>query len=126
MYCFDTAIVIDASPVPNNQILPYVLAPGSTFQRGCFDPCDCLLGPERPMIGTFALVPLMEELYLSEFAVVNVEWHVLFSSGSDSIPISGFGVYQLLGDFTIQHRLVYEVLPYERVVHILRMWTHYE
>lgn len=27
---------------------------------------------------------------------------------------------------TIQHRLVYEVLPDEGVVHILRMWTHYE
>ena len=26
----------------------------------------------------------------------------------------------------IQHRLVYEVLPDEGGVHILRMWTHYE
>ncbi|MDO5698289.1 MAG: Txe/YoeB family addiction module toxin [Dermatophilus congolensis] len=26
----------------------------------------------------------------------------------------------------IQHRLVYEVLPEDRVVHVLRMWTHYE
>lgn len=26
----------------------------------------------------------------------------------------------------IQHRLVYEVLPDEQVVHVLRMWTHYE
>lgn len=26
----------------------------------------------------------------------------------------------------IQHRLVYEVLPDERLVHVLRMWTHYE
>lgn len=26
----------------------------------------------------------------------------------------------------IQHRLVYEVLPDDRVVHVLRMWTHYE
>ena len=25
----------------------------------------------------------------------------------------------------IQHRLVYEVHPDERVVHVLRMWTHY-
>ncbi len=41
---------------------------------------------------------------------------------------------KLVGDLTgcysrrinIQHRLVYEVLPEERVVHILRMWTHYE
>ncbi len=27
---------------------------------------------------------------------------------------------------SIQHRLVYEVLPDERIVHVLRMWTHYE
>ena len=41
---------------------------------------------------------------------------------------------KLVGDLTgcysrrinIQHRLVYEVLSEERVVHVLRMWTHYE
>ena len=27
---------------------------------------------------------------------------------------------------TIQHRLVYEVFPQERVVRVLRMWTHFE
>ena len=27
---------------------------------------------------------------------------------------------------TIQHRLVYEVLAEEHVVHVLRMWNHYE
>jgi Txe/YoeB family toxin of toxin-antitoxin system len=26
----------------------------------------------------------------------------------------------------IQHRLVYEVFPDRRIVHVLRMWTHYE
>ncbi len=26
----------------------------------------------------------------------------------------------------IQHRIVYEVFPKERVVRVLRMWTHYE
>lgn len=26
----------------------------------------------------------------------------------------------------IQHRLVYEVLPDENIVHVLRMWTHDE
>ena len=26
----------------------------------------------------------------------------------------------------IQHRLVYEVLEEERIIHVLRMWTHYE
>ena len=26
----------------------------------------------------------------------------------------------------IQHRLVYEVFPDRQIVHVLRMWTHYE
>ncbi len=26
----------------------------------------------------------------------------------------------------IQHRMVYEVFPQERMVRVLRMWTHYE
>lgn len=41
---------------------------------------------------------------------------------------------QLVGDLAgaysrrinIQHRLVYEVLATERVVRVLRMWSHYE
>ena len=41
---------------------------------------------------------------------------------------------KLIGDLTgafsrrinIQHRLVYQVLKRERVVKVLRMWTHYE
>ena len=41
---------------------------------------------------------------------------------------------ELVGDLSgcysrrinIQHRLVYEVLVDRRVVHVLRMWTHYE
>ena len=41
---------------------------------------------------------------------------------------------KLVGDLTgaysrrinIQHRLVYEVLESERVVKVLRMWSHYE
>lgn len=26
----------------------------------------------------------------------------------------------------IQHRLVYEVLEEEKIIHVLRLWTHYE
>lgn len=43
-------------------------------------------------------------------------------------------VEKLVGDLAgcysrrinIQHRLVYEVLAEQRIVHVLRMWTHYE
>jgi toxin YoeB len=41
---------------------------------------------------------------------------------------------KLVGDFSgaysrrinIQHRLVYEVFEQEKIVRVLRMWTHYE
>ncbi len=119
LYCFDTAFVIDAEVVPATEIIPYTLVDGSTFQRGCFDPCDCLLGPDIPMAGTFAFVPLVDEPpAFSEFAVVDVNWHVLANSVGDSIPIDGFGVYQLLGDFIAQHRLGLElVVGNEEEVH---------
>ena len=42
--------------------------------------------------------------------------------------------HKLVGDLsgaysrriTIQHRLVYEVLEQEKIIKIIRMWTHYE
>jgi hypothetical protein len=110
MYCWDTAIVIDASRVPHEEIYPHTLMDGSTFQRGCFDPCDCPVGREQPMEGTFALVPLMESLPLTEFAVVGVKWHIRSVESPSTIPVSGFGVYQLLGDFALQHRLALDLV----------------
>ena len=53
LYCLDKVIVIEAAVVPDYQIQPYALTSDSTFQQGCYDPCDCLLGPELPMTGTF-------------------------------------------------------------------------
>ena len=43
-------------------------------------------------------------------------------------------VEKLVGDLTgaysrrinVQHRLVYQVLPAEKTVKVIRMWTHYE
>ena len=50
-------------------------------------------------------------------------------------PFAAYPPYEkLLGDLTgfysrrinIQHRLVYQVLPDEKIVKVLRMWSHYE
>ena len=106
MYCLDTAFMIHADGVPANQIRPYRLVRGSTFQQGCFDPCDCPLGAERPMEGTFALVPLNNNLFQNDFAVVDVRWQVASTSVVNGIPIRGFGVYHILGDFAINQRLI--------------------
>src|SRR3989475_8789887 len=72
--CFDTVFEVSASPVPLDQIHPYCLLDGSTFQRGCFEACDCAIGPLDQIVGTFALVPLDTTTLFREFAVANVRW----------------------------------------------------
>src|SRR5947208_1116903 len=101
--CFDTVFEASASPVPLDQIHPYCLLDGSTFQRGCFEACDCAVGPLDPIIGTFAPVPLDTTLLFRDFAVVNVRWLAL--DASDRIPVRGFGTYKVGGEFAIQHQL---------------------
>ncbi len=101
--CFDTVFEVSASPVPLDQIHPYGLLAGSTFQRGCFDVCDCAVGPLDPIIGTFALVPLDTTPLFREFAVVNVRWQAL--DPSDRIPVRGFGTYKVGGEVAVQHQL---------------------
>ncbi len=110
LYCWDTALYVHASRVPNDAIRPYSLVAGSTFQRGCWDPCDCLLGPELPMIGTFDLVMLEKNSFFIYFAVVDVRWGVRSTSLADSIPITGFGTYQLPAGFAIQQRLALDLV----------------
>jgi hypothetical protein len=101
--CFDTVFEVSASPVPLDQIHPYSLLDGSTFQRGCFDACDCAVGPLDPITGTFALVPLDMTPLFREFAVVNVRWLTL--DPSDRISVRGFGTYKVGGEFAVQQQL---------------------
>jgi len=101
--CFDTVFVVDASPVPSEQIHPYVLLPESTFQRGCFPPCLCPLEVPRPMSGTFALVDLGPGPLFTEFAVANVDW--LAADGALGIPIRGVGTFRVGGEFAVQQQL---------------------
>src|SRR5436190_22531319 len=101
--CFDTVFEVSASPVPLDQIHPYCLLADSTFQRGCFEACDCAVGPLDQIVGTFALVPLDTRPLFREFAVVNVRWLAL--DPSDRILVRGFGTYKVGGEFAVQHQL---------------------
>ncbi|OLE67625.1 MAG: hypothetical protein AUG09_01515 [Acidobacteria bacterium 13_1_20CM_2_68_7] len=97
--CFDTVFRVSASPVPPDQIRPYRLVAGSTFQRGCFGACACAAGPKLPIAGTFALVPLVSTPLWNNYAVINVRWRAFDSStaglSSSSIPVRGFGTRAL-------------------------------
>jgi hypothetical protein len=107
MFCFDTVIAIEASPVPPAEIHPYQLLRDSTFQRGCFGACDCLLREPQPVVGTFALVDLQENPLFSEFAVVNVRWRTASTLDltTKTVPIRGFGTYLYGGEFALVERL---------------------
>jgi hypothetical protein len=101
--CFDKVFAVSASPVPLDQIQPYRLLAGSTFQRGCVGACDCAIGPLDPIVGTFALVPLDTTPLFSEFAVVNVRWRARDPTGR--IPVRGFGTYRFGGEVAVVHQL---------------------
>src|SRR5439155_24094428 len=77
IYCWDRVIKIDAHRVPASDIRPYALSNGATYQYGCFGLCDCVIQPERPMRGTFALVPLSNNPLFQDFAVVDVQWEAI-------------------------------------------------
>src|SRR5262245_39111137 len=106
-YCFDTVFGVDASPVPDQEITHYLLQPGSSFQRGCFDMCDCAIGPLLPLRGGFALVPLQRNPLFTEYSVVNVDWSVGADPtpvSSSEVPITGFGDYRVGGEFAVQQQ----------------------
>jgi len=103
--CFDTVFLVAASPVPPEQVHPYILLPESTVQRGCFPPCECPLGVPRPIGGTFALVDLRQGPLFVELAVVDVDWLIARAPGASGIPVHGIGTYRVGGEFAVQQQL---------------------
>ncbi len=111
MYCYDRVFVVDADPVPASEIQPYALVDGSTFQRGCFDPCDCPIGLEQPLAGTFSLLPLSNNSLFADYGMVDVGWKVQGSAYSTppDAAITGAGSYRVGGEFAIQQRMEAEL-----------------
>ena len=103
--CFDTVFFVDASPVPPDQIHPYTLASESTFQQGCFPPCECLLGAPEPLSGTLALVDLRQDPLFTEFAVVSVDWLIGAATDAGGTPVRGVGTYRVGGEVAVQQQL---------------------
>ena len=106
--CYDTVFKVHASPVPRDSAIPYRLNEKSTFQRGCFGMCDCLVGPELPIKGNFALVSLESEAPWRQFAVIDVRWLVQrnpLAATASGTPIRGSGFYAFGGEGAPQQRL---------------------
>ncbi len=87
----------------HNAVVAYELMAGSTWQQGCFPPCQCPITAELPLTGTFLLAPAGADMWTRYFAVTEVRWAVQ-SSGA-AIPITGSGKYSIGGDFALTHQL---------------------
>lgn len=112
MVCYDRVFAIDADPVPVSEIQRYELAAGSTFQRGCFEPCECPIGEEKPLAGTFSLLPLSNNSLFAEYGMVDVAWKVegsVYATPPDA-PIAGAGSYTVGGEFAVQQRMEAELV----------------
>jgi hypothetical protein len=110
MFCWDRVFVIDAHRVPDSDIVRYVLEPGSTYQHGCFEMCDCLLEEERQMIGDFALVRLSNNSLFADYAVVDVQWLALAPWMNAGTPLNGYGFYRVGGEVAVQHQMGLELV----------------
>lgn len=110
-YCFDTVLHVVTTPVPLDQIHLYRLLSDTTFQRGCFGLCDCLLGEEQPVTGTFNLVELEPTAKFREFAVVDARWWVGAADATALVraPIRGFGTYRIGVESAWLHRLALDL-----------------
>ncbi len=97
MYCYDT--VLRVSAVPATRVERYALTDASTYQQGCFDPCDCLLEAPRPMSGTFDLVPLFDTGTVAGYAVARTRLVVPPAPGLRPLRFAGFGRYTLVQGF---------------------------
>ncbi len=101
LYCYDIAIRVSAAPVAAREILDYGLIGGSTYQQGCFDPCDCILELPVPMRGRFDLVELYDAGTWTEYAVIRALFGVRGSGAADAMlnTYQGAGRYIMIQGF---------------------------
>ena len=108
MFCYDTVIVVDAAPVVREAMRRYRLVEPSVLREGCVDPCACLLELQRPIRGTFSLLPLASSRWYDQFAVLDIRWFA-YAPGAPArrigTPVTGAGIYQIGGDFALEERL---------------------
>ena len=85
----------------------YALVEGSTFQRGCFEPCECPIGQEQPLAGTFSLAPVSDNGLFAEYSMTDVSWKVDGNSYATppNAAVTGSGAYTIGGEFAVQQQM---------------------
>ncbi len=95
-FCYNRVFAVDVSPPPASDILTFELK-DTTLQEGCYPPCKCPLQQPRRIKGTFDLVFLGTDGFLTEYSVADVRWRTGMTSLTGSrTRIGGTGTYTVL------------------------------
>src|SRR5437773_1934735 len=81
----------------------YRLNSDSSFEQGCFAPCDCALMMAGPVKGTFVLTPTGFDGLFNTYAVSEVHWS--FSINGTATVVTGKGTYKVGGEVALQQEL---------------------
>lgn len=85
----------------------YDLQPTSSFENGCFGPCECPV-QIRALKGTFDLQQTSVDPLFTYYRVFNVAW-AIGQDGASNIPIQGSGTYRVGGEFAVQQELTLDL-----------------
>jgi hypothetical protein len=102
------AVVPAWSQSSTNAPVLYELTGTSTFQRGCFAPCECPVTSELPLVGTFKLLLVSVDPLFKVYSVTDVSWNVAFADAT--LHISGAGTYRVGGEFALTNQLELDLL----------------
>lgn len=89
------------------QPVKYKLRKESTFQRGCFPPCECPMLVATRVRGTFDLTPAGFDGLFNLYDVSDAKWRAVFGGGD--LLIAGSGLYRIGGEFALQNQLALDL-----------------
>lgn len=96
--CNNQVFNVNASEVPLADVTHYSLA-GTEYQEGCFPPCLCPITSPRKVVGSFDLVLLDQDPFVTRYSITNLSGFIqgpLFASAKRRVPFSGVGDYRIV------------------------------
>ncbi len=91
-----------AAQADSSDVKLYDLGPKSSFETGCFGPCECPIFL-RQLQGTFYLQRVGFDPLFTYYKVSNVQWTV--PAATSNLSIRGSGTYKVGGEFAVQQQL---------------------
>src|SRR5947208_729335 len=105
VWLFFPLLVLRAAPSAAQATDPsqskiYRLERNTTYQHGCFGPCECPIVESSGVRGLFRLTRTSSDPLFEYYAVTDVNWLVPFEPSG--LRVTGSGTYRIGGEFAIQ------------------------